>query len=247
MKTNLRTVFFVFLLLGSILYMVSQYRQLKFVSNKLELERKKFEHDLYINQQKLEEAEKRTFALGENLWTKKHTYDLKFVINNTYEFYAHKHILVSNSEYFEILFSKNMNLNVINYTDISKKDFNSILELLYFGKFRNNVSLNELTTIFKYLDTFMIIHKYTNYTDTVIASLFENSTNEDINNINSIANAYTVCKNYKLHQSTMAILKNVYSNWRLQGLFNQKHVATYNTLFYDYIKYLKCDKQAYFN
>lgn len=192
---------------------------------------------------KLSEAEERTFALGENLWNKKHTYDIKFLIgdNNTeHEFYAHKYILTANSPYFEILFSKNTT-NVISYTDIHKKQFNSVLELLYFGKFQSDVSLSSLPNVLKYMDKYMILEKYTNYTDSYFSNLFNNtSTNEELFDVDLVSSIYDVSLDNKLIELRSEIMKIMYTSWRKYNAFDKTDIVNHPKLFYDYIRFLNC-------
>lgn len=200
---------------------------------------------LYYNKyhktsQQLDEATARTFALGENLWNKKHTYDIKFIINTTKglaEFYAHKHILTANSEYFEILFANNKT-NLLEYTNLTKMEFNALLELLYFGKFNTSLTLQCLPNILQYMDTFMLM-KYVNYTDSYFSTLVT-ARDDYIYDFPTVHTVYALSKEYNMPLVARAILMNIYNDWKHQGLFNVKHVSAYPQIFYDYIKKLNC-------
>lgn len=198
---------------------------------------------------KLTDAEMRTYALGENLWNKKHTYDVKFIVGNDgalSEFYAHKHILIANSPYFEIYFSHNTT-NEIQYCDINKESFNSVMEMLYFGKFKTNTKLSSLPVIMKYLDNYMILNKYANQTESMFANAFGDVRySDEYNNVDLVSNLYDIALKYNFHNLQTNILNNIYSNWKHQGLFTQNHLVTHPNLFYDYIRFLNCDKSHSF-
>jgi len=195
------------------------------------------------SENKLSEAEERTFALGENLWKKKHTYDIKFIINDNnteHEFYAHKYILTANSQYFEILFSKNTT-DVISYNDIHKKHFNSVLELLYFGKFQSNVQLSGLSDVLKYIDKYLLLEKYSNYTDSYFSNLFDGSnTNEELFDVDLVANIYDITLSNNLVGLRAKIIKNMYDGWRKYSTFDKTDLVNHPRLFYDYIRLLNC-------
>ena len=198
--------------------------------------------ELYQTNIKLNESESRIFALGENLWTRKHIFDIKFIVNTTtghYEFYAHKHILAANSEYFDILFSNNKTIDVITYNNISKTEFNALLELLYFGKFKTAIHLQGLSNIMTYMDRFMLINKYANYTDSYFSKLVP--TKDDyIYDFPTISSVYEVASQFRMNLTAKSILTNIYNDWKNQGLFNVNHVANHPHLFYDYIRKLNC-------
>lgn len=198
---------------------------------------------------KLSEAEQKTFALGENLLNKKHTFDLKFIItdndNIQHEFYTHKHILRVNSEYFDLYLSRN-NTDVINYKNISKQEFNAVIEILYLGKFRTNIIISSIPQIVKYLDTFRLIDTYRNYTDPYFANMINGWNNyKYLNDIDEVAKLYNLSKKYSLYQTRTSILNNIYHNWKAQGLFNEKHLVEYPALFYDYIRMHNCEKLTF--
>lgn len=197
---------------------------------------------------KLTEAEEKTYALGENLLNKKHTFDFKFIITDqdevAHEVYTHKHILRVNSEYFDIFLSNNKT-DQINYSNVSKQDFLAVIEILYLGKIRTDVSVSSLPTIVKYLDNFMILNKYSNYTDTYFAYKFNNYNYPELNNVDIVARIYTFAKKYNLPYTRLAVLNNIYYNWRVQKLFTEEYLVKYPGMFYDYVKFLRCDK-AYF-
>ena len=197
---------------------------------------------------KLTEADEKTYALGENLLNKKHTFDFKFIITDpddiTHEIYTHKHILRINSEYFDIFLSNNKTVQM-QYTNVSKQDFLAVVEILYLGKIKTDVSVSSLPTVVKYLDNFMVFNKYSNYTDTYFAYKFNNYNYPELNNVDLIARIYTVAKKYNLPYTRLAVLRNIYYNWRVQKLFTEEYLVKYPALFYDYVKFLRCDK-AYF-
>jgi len=192
---------------------------------------------------KLNFAEERIFALGDGLWNKQHIYDLQFNIRDNdndheHEFYAHKYILMTNSKYFENLLVDE-NITNITYTGISKNEFNAIMEILYSGKFKTPVPLSSLQNIIEYMNKFLILEQYTNYIDSYFTTRFHKSHNET-SNIELISDIYTIACFNKLNNLRHIILKNIYDNWKIQML-NEQHIANHSTLFFDYIKSLKCD------
>jgi len=205
---------------------------------------------------KLIEAEEKTYALGENLLNKKHTFDFKFIITDqdavAHEFYTHKHILRVNSEYFDILLTHNKT-DEVHYSNVSKQDFLAIVEILYLGIIRTDIPVSSLPTIIKYLDNFMILNKYSNYTDNYFAYKFNNyeyngitmcrkTNHQELNNVDIIAKIYSFAKKYNLPYTRLAVLNNIYYNWRVQKLFTEEYLAKYPGMFYDYVKFLRCDK-----
>ena len=189
---------------------------------------------------KLNSVENKLFNLGNNLWNKQYVYDLKFIIyddNNEHEFYAHKYILMANSKYFKNLLV-NETINNITYIGISKSEFNSIMELLYSGKFKTPISLSQFPHIFEYMDKFLVLPEYSNYLDSYFANRFNNHYNETFN-IELVSNIYDIASQHNLTNLTNAILKNIYHNWKYD-ILNKQHVINYPSLFYDYIKSIKC-------
>ncbi|QKF93874.1 BTB/POZ domain-containing protein [Fadolivirus algeromassiliense] len=225
---------------------VSQYWKMSEYADQIN----KLKNQLFNTENKLSEAESRTFALGTNLWNKKHTYDIKFVIENNNhieEFYAHKHILIANSPYFEILFSHNTT-NEIKYFDIDIDEFNLVMEILYFGKFNSAPKLIHLNNIVRFLNSFMILDKYTNHIDNVYSNMFLNKTySDEYNSIELVSNVYDLSIKHNFNNIKTNILKNIYLNWKSQGLFNKNHISNYPVMFYDYIRYLNCINKYSFN
>lgn len=196
---------------------------------------------LNFAENKLNFAEERIFALGDGLWNKQHIYDLQFNIcdnDHEHEFYAHKYILMTNSKYFENLLVDE-NITNITYTGISKNEFNSIMEILYSGKFKTSVLLPSLQNIMEYMNKFLILEQYVNYVDSYFTNKFMKSHNET-SNIELISDIYTIACSNKLNNLRHTILKNIYDNWKIQ-ILNEQHIANHSTLFFDYIKSLTCD------
>lgn len=189
------------------------------------------------------EPELMTYAFRENIDNKHHTYDIKFNIqlnNSTDQFFAHKYILMANSPYFEIIFNNNT-INELTYYDITKDQFNLLLEIMYFGKFNSPLKLKYIPNIVTYLDTFMIFNKYVNYIDSTFANMFTNySFVDECNSIEIVSSAYDISIQYNLNTLKTNILNHIYLHWKSQDLFTEQHVSTYSHMFYDYIKHLKC-------
>ena len=206
---------------------------------------------------KLNDAEDKLFNLGDVLLNKQHVYDLKFIVSNDgndgndgndnndikHEFYAHKYILMPNSKYFKelLLNETDEDMKIITYTDISKNDFNSVMELIYSGKFKTSVTLNQLSSILEYINKFLIFEKHSDYIDSYFASKFNKYHNEtlDVVNVALVSNVYDIACMNNLHNLKNAILRNIYDNWKFQ-LLNEQHVANHSTLFYDYIRLMNC-------
>ena len=195
--------------------------------------------------EKLLEAEEKTYALGENLLNKKHTFDFKFIVVDNeglhHEIYTHKHVLRINSEYFDILLTHNKTDHVYFY-NTSKQDFLAVIDIIYLGKIRNDVHISSFQPIVNYLDQFMLLDKVSNYTDTYFAKKFNSRSYYEMNNVDIISNVYAVATKYKFHNTKLAVLNNIYYNWRVQDLFTKQYLVQYPNMFYDYIKFLRCDK-----
>jgi hypothetical protein len=185
------------------------------------------------------------FALGENLLNKTHTFDFKFVITDSegtmHEFYTHKYTLRNKSKYFDIFMSYTKTDRVY-FSNISKHDFMAVLDVLYHGKIRSDIPISSLPKVMTYLDTFMMLNKFLNYTDNYFAHKFNNYNHQELNNIDIIANVYSYSKKYNLPNTKLGVLNNIYYNWRVQNLFNESYLAKYPGMFYDYVRFLKCDK-----
>lgn len=191
-----------------------------------------------------------TYALGENLWTNKHTFDIKFNIqlnNVTTEFFAHKYILAANSPYFQNIFNNNT-IDELTYYDINKDEFNSLMEILYFNNFNSNLKLEHLPNIVTYLNTFMIFNKYANHIDITFANMFTNSSDVyDCNSIRLVSSVYDISTQYNLNTLKTNILNYIYLHSKSQNLFSKEHVSTYPNMFYDYITHLNCVNRYTFN
>ena len=194
---------------------------------------------------KLTASEQKTFALGKNLLGKKHTFDFKIVLTDpegqVHEFYLHKHILRINSEYFDIVLSHNQT-DEVHFSNISYQDFNAIIEILYLGNLSSDIPISSLPKVITYLDTFLILDKFRNYTDKYFSNKFVLQRNSEWNNIDLVAKIYSTSKKYHLVATKLAVLNNIYYNWRVQNLFSEEYLIKYPGLFYDYLRILKCDK-----
>lgn len=216
-----------FVILGLILYAVSLRAQVTELGSKL--------GDATSKQDKFQDN---IFRLGKNLWDKKHVYDVRIIIQEDgedYEFYVHRQILIANSKWFEIQFTQNRDMKEFTFTDVTKDEFSSVLEIIYFGDFQSTPKLTMMPNIVRYLEKFMLLENKRNYLD----QLF--SKNGDFSEFYPIAaEVYPSCKKYGLWKTKEHILKHIYTSWRKQSFFNSTHVADHPEMFADYVVFLNC-------
>lgn len=217
--------FCLFIIFGLIIYTVNLNNQLTESQKQQEL----YQNNIY--------------RLGKNLYDKKHVYDIKFLIhegNETYEFYGHKQILIANSKFFEILFTREPDLKEIEYHDVSRDEFTNVMDILYLGEFSGETNpsmppIKNLPNILKYLDKFYVLSSKAPYLDKLY------SKNPDFSDFHFISShLYPTCRKFGLVMVQNEILKHIYSSWRKQSFFNATHVSQNPVLFYDYVKFLNC-------
>jgi len=200
---------------------------------------------LKYTEYRLNKADDKIFALGRNLAGNNHSRDITFTIitdNAEFEFFAHKYILIANSEYFEQLFSNNSIDNIV-YYNVTKNEFNSFLELLYFGQFNTDVELENYENVVKYVNKYLIFEKYKNYIETYFSEKINDNMetdNMETDNMELIARVYNISSTYKLDSLQVKILAGIYYKWKCNSDGKYPSIINYPTILYDYINFINC-------
>ncbi len=200
---------------------------------------------LEYTKDRLNKSDDKIFALGKNLVNNKYSYDIKFIIitdDMEFEFFAHKYILKINSEYFEQLFGNNSidnnSIDNITYYDITENEFNSFLELLYFGQFNTNVKLENYENIVKYTNKYLILEKYKNYMETYFSEKIND--NIEMDNMELISHVYNISRVNNLDSLQTKILAGIYNKWKCNSDGEYLNIINYPTILYDYINFINC-------
>lgn len=213
------------------------HEKLLYYSSEVDNLTKKLEYTI----NRLNKADNRIFALGRNLAHNKHSYDFKFTImhNETeFDFFAHKYILCANSEYFEQLFANNSIYN-ITYYDITESEFNSFMELLYFGQFESDVELENYENIIRYVNKYLVFEKYKSYIESYFSEMI--NYNIEIDNMELVAHIYNISNN-TLNNVQNKILASIYNKWKCTKNGEYLSIINYPTILYDYINFINCGK-----
>lgn len=202
----------------------------------------KFSYTLTNYKQKIDLQQE--YAWDNNL-NPTHTFDLKIIIIGDIEhiFYTYKHILKVHSEYFDLYLLQN-NTDVIHYDNITKQEFNMIVDIIYTGKFNTTVTIPIIPLLLRHLDTFKLINKYRNYTDLYLSNILIKNY-KFVNDITYVMELYNLSKKHNMRLLQISLLNNIYYNWKSHGLFTENNLINYPALFCDYIKMIKCDRLSF--